>query len=399
MTKTLTESVSKGRAFQRTHPWLTFAFDLRRLEHGDWLALGEAAAMARQIAGTVLAPEVADELHRLYLTKGALATTAIEGNTLSEDEARAVIDSEARLPPSRHGLGQEIQNIVDACNALIDDLNKNGRIPLTVKRIAAMNAAVLRGLEAEEHVVPGRIRTANVTVGSYRCPDWQDADHLLARLCKVLDSFNLQDRNEHAFSILKAVFAHLHLAWIHPFGDGNGRTARLMEFAILAQAGLPLPACHLLSNHYNLTRNTYYQQLARASREEHGVCGFASYAVAGLLEGLREQAERIREHQWDVAWTNFVYERFRNAGGKAARRQRTLALALARAGRAVGLGELAGLDADTARHYARLGRRTLARDVEALLELGLLTAEAPGVKANRERLLAFTPWQHAPGGG
>ena len=393
----VTESVPTGRSFERTHPWLTFSFDLRRLGHGDWLALGEAAAMARQIAGTVLAPEVADELHNLYLAKGALATTAIEGNTLSEDEARAVIDRRSQLPPSRHYLEQEIRNIVDACNALIDDLKENGHIPLTVERIAAMNAAVLRGLAAEEHVVPGRIRTANVTVGSYRCPDWQDAGYLLARLCEVLDGFDPPDSDQHAFPILKAVFAHLHLAWIHPFGDGNGRTARLMEFAILAQAGLPLPACHLLSNHYNLTRSAYYRQLERASRAEDGVCGFASYAIAGLLEGLREQAWRIREHQWDVAWTNFVHERFRDAGGKTARRRRALALALARAGRAVRLGEVANLDAETARHYARLGRRTLARDVEALLGQGLLVTEAAGVKANRERLLAFTPWQNAPG--
>ncbi len=38
------------------------------------------------------------------------------------------------------------------------------------------------------------------------------------------------------------------MAWIHPFGDGNGRTARLLEFLILARCGMvPLPAAHLLS--------------------------------------------------------------------------------------------------------------------------------------------------------
>ncbi len=395
----MTESVTTGRPFEHAHPWLTFSFDLRRLGHGDWLALGEAAAMARQIAGTVLAPEVARELHDLYLAKGALATTAIEGNTLSEDEARAVVDGRSRLPPSRQYLEREIGNVVAACKALVEELKEGGRIPLTARRIAEMNAAVLEGLEVEEHVVPGRIRTANVTVGSYRCPDWQDAGYLLARLCEVLDGFDPPPGDEYAFSILKAVFAHLHLAWIHPFGDGNGRTARLMEFAILAQAGLPLPACHLLSNHYNRTRSRYYRQLARASREEGGRYGFAAYAIAGLLEGLREQVERIRGHQWDVAWTNFVHERFRDAGGRVARRRRSLALALARAGGAFGPNELANLDAETARHYARLGRRTLARDVEALRGMGLLATEAAGVRADRERLLAFTPWQNAPGDG
>ena len=114
-----------------------------------------------------------------------------------------------------------------------------------------MNEAVLRGLEVGDHVAPGRIRTANVSVGRYRCPDWQDAGYLLARLCETLDGFDPPDGDRHAFAILKAIFAHVYLAWIHPFGDGNGRTARLVELAVLLEAGLPLPACHLPSNHYN----------------------------------------------------------------------------------------------------------------------------------------------------
>jgi len=41
---------------------------------------------------------------------------------------------------------------------------------------------------------------------------------------------------------------------IHPFGDSNGRTARLIEFYILLRAGLPDMVSHILSNHYNDTR-------------------------------------------------------------------------------------------------------------------------------------------------
>jgi Fic family protein len=41
------------------------------------------------------------------------------------------------------------------------------------------------------------------------------------------------------YAILKAILAHLCLAWIHPFGDGNGRTARLVEFQILIFPGCP----------------------------------------------------------------------------------------------------------------------------------------------------------------
>jgi Fic family protein len=63
-------------------------------------------------------------------------------------------------------------------------------------------------------------------------------------------------------ALMKAILTHLYIAWIHPFGDGNGRTARLAELQILLAAGMPMPASHLLSNHYNTTRTDLYRQPA-----------------------------------------------------------------------------------------------------------------------------------------
>ena len=122
------------RSYEETHPWLSFRFDLRRVRWEDWLALGEAAAMCRSISHAALDPDTAAEFHKLYLAKGVLATTAIEGNTLSEGEVRDHIDGTLTLPPSRQYLGQEIDNIVDACNELIRELAGHGKISLTVEK-------------------------------------------------------------------------------------------------------------------------------------------------------------------------------------------------------------------------------------------------------------------------
>ena len=392
----MTKTVTNQRPYERTHPWLTFAFDLGRLQHTDWLALGEAAAMIDRIAGAPLDPDIAEEVHKLYLARGALATTAIEGNTLSEEEARGVIDETAALPASRAYLGQEILNIVEACNTLAETIAEQGGFALTVESIERLNSMVLQGLEVEDHIVPGKVRNVNVSVGGYRCPDRRDAAFLLDRLCGVLNDFPLPDGNRYAFSILKAVFAHLYFVWIHPFGDGNGRTARLIELAILLEAGLPQPACHLPSNHYNLTRTEYYRQLARASGGENGIYGFASYAIRGFVDGLREQVEVIREHQEAVAWVNFVHEQFRESTGAGGPRQRDLLLALSRQPGPVPANRLASLDAATALAYAPLSDRTLLRDVEALARRGLLSSGPDGVRANRERIRAFLPWRNDP---
>ena len=391
--------MTKQRPYERTHSWLTFNLDLRRLRHTDWLALGEAAAKCEQIANAPLTPQVSHEIHQIYLAKGALATTAIEGNTLSEDEARAALAGSLELPPSREYLERELDNIVTACNQLSAQLRQEGRFPLTVERIERMNARVLDGLTVDEGVTPGRVRTGNVSVGRYRCPEGRDAEYLLQRLCAVLNDLAAPDIRDTAFAIIKAIFAHVYFVWIHPFGDGNGRTGRLLELAILLEAGLPQPVCHLLSNHYNLTRTNYYRELDRASRTPDGIYGFLTYALRGFVDGLDEQLGVIRQHQWQVAWVHFVHEQFRTAQSATDRRRRTLALALSSLTAPVALDELPNLGVDVARAYASLSRRTLARDVEALEQLGLLRRDGNALRVNRELVQAFLPWRYEEGAG
>ena len=391
---TVARRMTRTRPHERTHPWLTFKFDLGRLRPADWLALGRAAADCGHIADTPLDPVVADEIHQLHLAKGALATTAIEGNTLSEAEARQAIAGTLELPPSRAHLKRELDNIVAACNKLVEQLRTTRRLPLTVEALAEMNAAVLDGLEVDAHVDPGQVRTSNVTVGRYRCPEARDARFLIERLCSTLTDMPAPDIDPTAFAILKAIFAHLYLVWIHPFGDGNGRTARLLELAILLEAGLPQPTCHLLSNHYNQTRPNYYRQLDRASKAPDGPHGFIAYALTGFVDGLHEQKRLIREHQWQVAWVHFVHESFRRVRSTGDRRQRALALALSSHTTPIALDDVPNLNADMARAYAALSRRTLVRDVEALRQRGLLLVSAEGVAADRERVLGFLPWRH-----
>ena len=386
------------RPYTETHPWLSFELDLRRIRYRDWQALGEIVAMSRSVDHIPLDPTVAVELNKTYLAKGVQATTAIEGNTLSEKQVREQIDDTLTLPPSRQYLRQEISNVLDAYNVLTRELMEYGKISLTVEKIGWMNGMVLRELKVGDHVESGRIRKTNVGVGSYRCPDWRDAEHLLERLCEMLNKFDsikdFPDRNRHVLPIIEAILAHLYLAWIHPYGDGNGRTARLVEFAILMEAGLPQPVCHLLSNHYNLTRTDYYRQLDQASRVEKDVYGFLSYAISGLVDGLVELTEDIHQRQLETAWINFVHEEFRNVKGTTARRRRSLALALAGVGEEVEIVALPNLSPELTLEYAKVSRKTLTRDVFHLQRHHLLVRDGTAVRANREHMLALLPWRN-----
>ena len=102
--------------YLKTHPWMSFKIRLPADDHKLWLRLGEVASKCGHLAGVPLRPDVAKELHEIFLAKGVLATTGIEGNTLSEKQVRQQIDGTLKLPKSQQYLQQEVQNILDVCN-------------------------------------------------------------------------------------------------------------------------------------------------------------------------------------------------------------------------------------------------------------------------------------------
>lgn len=388
-------------SYQQTHPWIAFRIDLRKAGPKFWMFLGEAASKCEHIAGVPLRPETAKHLHQVYLAKGVQATTAIEGNTLSEKEVLQHIEGKLTLPPSKEYLAQEIDNIITAFNQIRDRL-KAGDDSLTSARVLEFNRQALEKLQLDKEVAPGKIREHSVVVGNvYRGAPAEDCSYLLDRLCEWINGpeFAPPKGLEAMYAVIKAVTAHVYMAWIHPFGDGNGRTARLVELQILLAAGIPTPAAHLLSNHYNQTRTEYYRQLDRASKSGGDLIPFLEYAAQGFVDGLREQLQTIRAQQWDVAWENYVHQMFRDKTGTTARRRRHLVLDLSQVEGPVAVGKIADLTPRLAREYAPKTSKTLQRDLNALDKMSILERSAKGVRPKREIILAFLPWRKPAAAG
>lgn len=365
------------------------------------MLISEARSKCEHIANVPLRPATAQELHKLYLAKGALATTAIEGNTLSEEQVLKLLEDDLHLPPSEEYLAREVNNIIQACNRIVRAV-RDGRSPLlTLEAVKDFNQQVLRNLPLDEDVVPGQVRKHSVVVARYRAAPAEDCEHLLDRLCRWLSSEDFQPKAgqpdmDLPYAIIKAIVAHLYLAWIHPFADGNGRTARLVEFLVLISSGVPQPAAHLLSNHYNQTRSGYYRQLDQASRSGGDVVPFLTYAVHGFVDGLRAQLDLIRSQQWDVAWENYVHDQFRNRTSPSDERRRHLVLDLSDQAAPVLLSRLTQVSPRVAAEYAARTPKTVARDVAALVAMALLEQTPTGYRANKDLVLAFLPLRRQP---
>jgi Fic family protein len=380
------------RTYEKTHSWLTFQIDLRLIEYATWITLGEAQSKCVRISGVPLRPAVAQQLHMLYLAKGVLATTAIEGNTLTESEVIKHLEGKLKLPPSKEYLAKEIDNIIAACDKITTDILIRDTVEISVDKIKNYNKFVLDGLFLNESIVPGQVRSYSVGVGGYRAAPAEDCDYLLQKLCSWLNEFQIPENNIITFGILKAILAHIYFVWIHPFGDGNGRTARLIEFQILLEAGIPTPAAHLLSNFYNQTRTEYYRQLDKTTKMKGNISDFIKYASSGFVDQLKEQLDIIRLQQWDIVWRNYVHEMFKDQTSEAAVRQRHLALDLSFAtDESIRISKIPETSTRMAAAYAKKTKKTMIRDVNKLINMGLMERTKEGVRAKREVILAFLP--------
>lgn len=376
-------------------PWITFTVDLTAMSPEFWMTLGEARSKCDHLAKVPMPPEYARDLHLVMLTKGVHATTAIEGNTLSE----ATVASIVRRPKPKTASAtssdyqqREVENVLGAYNSVLDELG-TGVIPtLTPDLIKRFNLQVLEGLDNDDDVTPGELRRHSVAVGPYRGPDWQKCEDLLNQMCSWLNgpAFDGAGSKRIPIAIIKASLAHLYLAWIHPFGDGNGRTARLCEYLVLVTSGVPSSAAHLISNYCNQTRDQYYRELAYASQSNGDIAKFLAYCANGFVLGLTEQLKSIYDRQFRLTWHEFVGMQVTGRDSDMRHRRALIAEQLLFRP-PVAKRDIARLTPELAEIYATSGPRTLARDLNDLEGVGLIKLTEDGYIADSTILLSQLP--------
>ena len=357
--------------------------------------MGQCYAYISVMVDTPIRPDYHRRLLEVSLNRGALATTAIEGNTLTEEDL-ARINTGSALAPSRTYQQREVENILAAFNAILDELVRE-KSPRAVspELIRRFNEMAGRDIGEAFNGEPGQFRRRNVVVGAYRPPSFELVEGLTGELCRWLEREFHYPRDQHFDeALVEAVVTHVYIAWIHPFLDGNGRTARLLEFYLLMRAGVPGIASHILSNHYNNTRPEYYRRLQHAS-ETGDLGAFLRYALEGFRDGLAEVIAVIHRDQTELTWHNYVQdetEKMRDEGKseKTLARMRLLAGHIP-AGRFYSIDEISILTPGIAKAYRGLNPVTLRRDLEALTERTLLWAEKNRYRANHELLHRFLP--------
>jgi Fic family protein len=162
----------------------------------------------------------------------------------------------------------------------------------------------------DDHCPPGAIRQRdqNVNFGAPRhrgVEGGAECAMIFAEFTKALQ----REYPEHD-PILQAIAAHYHLAAMHPFLDGNGRTARALEALMLQRAGLRNTSFIAMSNYYYDEKSRYLSALAEARQGGHDLTPFMLFA----LKGVALQSQRLlKEIQHEISkelFRNLMFDFF-----------------------------------------------------------------------------------------
>jgi len=149
-------------------------------------------------------------------------------------------------------------------------------------------------------IVPGDYRDFMVDVGRHTPPHFESLPAFMQRFCSFYGGGDIYETDR----LVAIAAAHHRLAWIHPFGDGNGRVIRLYTRAMLIRHGLDGSGLWSLSRGLARHRASYYDFLGRADQSRQGDCdGRGNLSDRGLaefcqffLETMMDQVTFMSEH-------------------------------------------------------------------------------------------------------
>ncbi len=235
-----------------------------------------AELKARLDAGRPFSPAAVARLREHLLVAWTHHSTAIEGNTLSLQETRAVLLDGVTVGGKTLREHLEVVNHRDAVEWL-EALVAGPREPVGERHVLELHRLVLKGIWPEE---AGRYRRTAVRIAgsrhvppaAHRVPDlmrefglWLEAVTAgagsAAHPAHTSPEAPSVPATAGAPAVLVAAEAHLRLVAVHPFADGNGRTARLLLNLILMREGYP-PAVIEVGE-----RPRYYDTLEQATVE------------------------------------------------------------------------------------------------------------------------------------
>jgi Fic family protein len=330
-------------------------------------ALVEAKSAVQALTTLPFQKSWVEALQELQLKREVAGTSRIEGAEFTERELEEAVRPNASPEELRTRSQRQ-------AHAAMQTYRWIGGIPadrpISGDLVREIHRRLVTGCD-EDHCPPGALRGRDYNV-TFGIPPHRGAEG--GPVCEEAFAGLLQSAQtefQDHDPLVQAMAMHYHLAAMHPFLDGNGRTARAMEALLLRRAGLTDRAFVAMSNYYYDEKPAYLRILSEVRQGSHDLTPFLIFA----LQGVRNQCERltaeIRRHMQRALFRDTMYSLFNRLKTKRKRVIGERQIEILKALLDVETIELDKLHDRVARYYASIKNPIIAfyRDIAQLRSL------------------------------
>ena len=299
------------------------------------------------------------EFFKNSILEEAVASSQVEGAATTTEVARDMLKT-GRTP--RNESEQMIFNNLRAIEYISEFVDNN----IDFKLIIDLHKIMTANTDAEKY--SGDFRDGEVYVTdhvdgeiAYIPPDWKEITVLMGELCEFIN-----DEKTFIHPIIKASIIHFMIGFIHPFKDGNGRTARALFYWYLLKKGYSLVRNISISRVILESRSQYDKAFLKTEYDQNDLNYFITYSIKNIhiaFEKLTQYRDKKLEERKKA---NLVsYELLSKGLNK---RQADL----------VGFLYLKEKNSITLSSYAekhKVVRQTASKDLSELIKLGLLVED------------------------
>lgn len=306
-------------------------------------------------------------LARLTRARAMRASNSIEGINISAEDAIAVVDNEAPGDADK-ATWQAVEGYRSAMDYILQRCRDDSFL-FSVDVLLAVHFMIS---QHDLNANPGNFRPGWVCVRNSVTGDivheGVDRDALEPLVDELIDYLNDSPTPS---IIVKAAMVHLNIAMLHPFSDGNGRAARCLQTAVLANEGIVAPIYSSIEEYIGRNQQAYYDVLAEVGGGGWNPQRDSRPWVRFCILGHYRQAQTLLRRTWE---SERLYDAFSVEAAKHRLHDRTV-MALLEAASGIRVRN------SSYRASAEISNNLASRDLKNLVDAGLL--EARGERRGR----------------
>ncbi len=309
---------------------------------------------------------------------------------MSESEVEQIISAaptERVLPESRRRAEQEVRNAESVMGFIANLLQRQPNRPLTEDLVRQIHELTTQHIDYPQNT-PGTYRSHAVHAGTYVPP--RTGDDVRRLMAEFVEWFNEGPPRGWPAAV-RAIAAHFYVISIHPFGDGNGRTARGVESFLLYQGGINARGFYSLANFYYQHRPEYVAMLDYVRFNTNGdITPFVKFALNGLVSEQEAVHQEILTQVTIIAFRDFAREQLTHDGKLGTKPgERMFHFLLGLPNEPVLVSQLRKGGHPLSQLYRGVTAKTISRDLNYLQRRELIRIEDGQVRANIDKMRDF----------